>query len=78
MNNPVNEAEMKRAAAELRFEEAQVCKNRIESLKKHYSHSIISSVADTSCDVFSLVFDGQEGSFQETSCVFVADLSSSR
>ena len=41
------EAEMKRAAAELRFEEAQVCKNRIESLKKHYSHSIISSVADT-------------------------------
>ena len=54
------EAEMKRAAAELRFEEAQVCKNRIESLKKHYSHSIISSVADTSCDVFSLVFDGQE------------------
>lgn len=54
------EAEMKRAAAELRFEEAQVCKNRIESLKKHYSHSIISSVADTSCDVLSLVFDGQE------------------
>mgnify|MGYP003185809485 CR=1 FL=1 len=54
------EAEMKHAAAELRFEEAQVCKNRIESLKKHYSHSIISSVADTSCDVFSLVFDGQE------------------
>ena len=54
------EAGMKRAAAELRFEEAQVCKNRIESLKKHYSHSIISSAADTSCDVFSLVFDGQE------------------
>ena len=54
------EAEMKRAAAELRFEEAQVCKNRIESLKKHYSHSIISSAADTTCDVFSLVFDGQE------------------
>lgn len=54
------EAEMKHAAAELRFEEAQVCKNRIESLKKHYSHSIISSVADTSSDVFSLVFDGQE------------------
>ena len=54
------EAGMKRAAAELRFEEAQVCKNRIESLKKHYSHSIISSAADTTCDVFSLVFDGQE------------------
>ena len=54
------EAGMKRAASELRFEEAQVCKNRIESLKKHYSHSIISSAADTTCDVFSLVFDGQE------------------
>ena len=54
------ESAMKQAAAELRFEDAQVCKNRIEALKNHYSHSIISSASDTSCDVFSLVFDGQE------------------
>ncbi len=54
------ESAMKRAAAELRFEDAQLCKDRMEALKKHYSHSIISSAADTSCDVFYLEFDGPE------------------
>ncbi len=51
---------MKQAASELRFEDAQVYKNRIDALKKHYAHSIISSATDTSVDVFSLVIDGTE------------------
>ena len=54
------EAAMKAAAGELRFEEAQVYKNKVEALRKHYSKSIISSMSDASCDVFSLVFDGPE------------------
>lgn len=54
------ETAMKAAAADLRFEEAQAFKNKAESLKKHYSKSIISSTTDASCDVFSLVFDGSE------------------
>ena len=54
------EAAMKEAASELRFEDAQVFKNKIDALKKHYSKSIISSASDASCDVFSLVFDGSE------------------
>ncbi len=51
---------MRQAASELRFEEAQAIKNKIESLKKHYSKSVISSAADLDCDVFSMVFDGPE------------------
>ena len=54
------EAAMKEAASGLRFEEAQVYKNKIDSLKKHYYRSIISSSSDSSCDVFSLVFDSSE------------------
>ena len=54
------EAAMKEAASGLRFEEAQVYKNKIDSLKKHYSRSIISSSSDSSCDVFSLVFASSE------------------
>ena len=54
------EGAMKSAAAELRFEDAQIFKEKAEALKKHYSKSIISSASDASCDVFSLVFDGSE------------------
>ena len=54
------EGAMKTAAAELRFEDAQIFKEKTEALRKHYSKSIISSVSDASCDVFSLVFDGPE------------------
>ena len=54
------EGAMKTAAAELRFEDAQIFKEKAEALRKHYSKSIISSVSDASCDVFSLVFDGPE------------------
>lgn len=54
------ETSMKAAAAELRFEEAQAYKDKVEALKKHYSKSIISSASDASCDVFALEFDGPE------------------
>ena len=54
------ETSMKAAAAELRFEEAQAFKDKVEALKKHYSKSIISSASDASCDVFALEFDGSE------------------
>ena len=54
------EGAMKEAAAELRFEDAQVFKEKAEALRKHYSKSIISSASDASCDVFALVFDGSE------------------
>ena len=48
---------MTRAAEELDFEAAQVYKDRMEALQKHYSKSIITSAKDTDCDVFSLVTD---------------------
>ena len=62
VNEIINEYEraMKQASSELRFEDALVCKERIESLRKHYSKSIISSSSGADCDVFSLVFDGQD------------------
>ena len=62
VNEIINEYEraMKQASSELRFEDAMVCKERIESLRKHYSKSIISSSSGADCDVFSLVFDGQD------------------
>ena len=62
VNEIINEYEraMKQASSELRFEDAMVCKERIESLRKHYSKSIIASSSGADCDVFSLVFDGQD------------------
>ena len=51
---------MSEAAAALRFEEAQVYKDRISALEKHYSKSVIVSAAERDADVFSLVFDGPE------------------
>ena len=48
------------AAEALDFETAQEFKEKILSLEKHYSHSIISAARDTDADVFSLVFDGPE------------------
>ena len=48
---------MEAAAAELRFEEAQVHKNHIEMLSDHYSKSVVEAARDTDADVFSLVFD---------------------
>ena len=51
---------MSEAAASLRFEEAQVYKDRIEALEKHYSKSVIVSADERDADVFSLIFDGTE------------------
>ena len=51
---------MTEAAENLRFEEAQVYKDKLRSLEKHYAKSIITQAADTEADVFSLVFDGAE------------------
>ena len=48
------------AAARLDFEEAQRCKEKMQSLEKHYAKSIITSAADTDADVFSLVLDGND------------------
>ena len=51
---------MTAASERLDFETAQYCKDRIESLQQHYSHSVISSAKDADADVFSLVFEGTE------------------
>ena len=48
------------AAQKLDFEQAQVYKDKLRTLEKHYSKSIITQAADTDADVFSLVFDGGE------------------
>lgn len=53
-------AEMEDAAGRLDFEYAQVCKDKIDSLQKHYARSIITAAKDSECDVFTLVFDGFE------------------
>lgn len=49
--------EMKTAASELRFEDAQEAKERLETLNRHYSKSLVVSQSVTNVDVFSLVFE---------------------
>ena len=51
---------MNEAAERLDFESAQEMKEKIATLEKHYSKSIITSASDTDADVFSLVFDASE------------------
>ena len=51
---------MAQAAEKLDFEQAQVYKDKLRTLEKHYSKSIITQAADTDDDVFSMVFDGGE------------------
>ena len=51
---------MAQAAEKLDFEQAQVYKDKLHTLEKHYSKSIITQAADTDADVFSMVFDGGE------------------
>ena len=48
------------AAARLAFEEAQLYKEKLHSLERHYAKSIITQAADVDADVFSLVVDGGE------------------
>ena len=51
---------MAEAADRLAFEEAQVYKDKLRTLERHYAKSIITQAAETDADVFSLVFDGTE------------------
>lgn len=51
---------MTKAADNLEFEQAQVYKQKADSLQQHYSKSVITSASDTNVDVFSLVTDANE------------------
>lgn len=51
---------MQEAAESLDFETAQLCKEKMEVLGKHYSKSVITAAGDRDVDVFSLVFDAGE------------------
>jgi len=50
-------ARMNQAAAELDFETAQECKDKLDVLNEHYSKSVIQAARDVDADVFSLDFD---------------------
>ena len=52
---------MAQAAQELDFEQAQLYKEKLHTLERHYAKSIITQAADVDADVFSMVFDGGEG-----------------
>lgn len=54
------ERQMKVAASELRFEEAQACLEKKNLLEQHYSRSIVANSQRIDADVFSLVFEGHE------------------
>lgn len=51
---------MTQAADNLEFEQAQLYKQKVDSLQQHYSKSVITSASDTNVDVFSLVTDANE------------------
>lgn len=51
---------MHEAALNMAFEEAQVYKEKIQSLESHYSKSVIVNTTTSDMDVFSLIIDGQE------------------
>ena len=51
---------MQDAADRLDFEEAQVYKDRMDRIKRHYAKSVITSSTETDADVFSMVFSGSE------------------
>lgn len=51
---------MTQAADNLEFEQAQVYKQKVDSLQQHYYKSVITSASDTNVDVFSLVTDANE------------------
>ena len=51
---------MTQAADNLEFEQAQVYKQKVDSLQQHYSKSVITSASDTNVNVFSLVTDANE------------------
>ena len=56
LENEIRE-EMNLAASELRYEDAQEAKERLETINRHYSKSLVVSQNITNVDVFSLVFE---------------------
>ena len=51
---------MREAADRLEFEQAQIYKEKADSLQQHYSKSVVTAAADVDVDVFSLVQDSAE------------------
>ena len=51
---------MQEAADNMEFEQAQVYKEKMQSLQKHYSKSVIVNASVGDVDVFSLIFDANE------------------
>ncbi len=51
---------MREAAAHMEFEQAQLYKEKIQSLENHYSKSVIMNSVIGDVDVFSLIVDGPE------------------
>ena len=51
---------MQDAAMNMAFEQAQVYKEKLQSLESHYSKSVIVNTTTADLDVFSLVIDGPE------------------
>ena len=54
------ESEMQRAAAELRFEQAQRFKSRLDALENYRSRSVIVSAKIVDVDIFSLLTDASD------------------
>ena len=51
---------MLKGSGAMDFEQANVCKEKMQSIEKHYSKSLIMNASMGSVDVFSLVFDSGE------------------
>ena len=51
---------MRDAADRLEFEQAQIYKEKADSLQQHYSKSVVTAASDVDVDVFSLVQDASE------------------
>lgn len=51
---------MQEAASNMDFEQAQIYKEKMQSLEQHYSKSVIMSAITGDVDVFSLIMDGLE------------------
>ena len=51
---------MREAAAQMEFEQAQLYKEKMQSLENHYSKSVIMNSVIGDVDVFSLIVDGPE------------------
>ena len=54
------EKRMKDLASELRFEEAQACKEKMELLESHYSRSLIVNAGNINLDVCSIICEANE------------------